>query len=272
MFAPLYGSSVAPPVSSAPDLPSHRTSDYRDPINDVNGSYKRLQESLTVDNQTLLGQVKATTAAPSEIVQANYSPDQNDIDRRMAEAFENAQYCDPFSNTNYHQGCVNKAPSSNFPQQVTADLTLQGIEALIPLYEGIAYGALGATALTLCAVSVPRGGTLAAWTPEGAAFFPAIYSALAARGLMIAAQGVARSAPPWRAPALTIDDAQSAERWESMRRTLDSIRRIRLLGASYANASLVFIPTPTRFDRGRGTPSQAGVTNISSSGKGITSW
>ncbi|WP_260193248.1 RHS repeat-associated core domain-containing protein [Actinophytocola gossypii] len=72
MYVPLYGGSTTAPVSTDPDLPSRRASDYRDPINDVNQSYKRLQESLTTDAQTLLGQVKNTTAAPSELVQASH--------------------------------------------------------------------------------------------------------------------------------------------------------------------------------------------------------
>jgi hypothetical protein len=40
MTAPVYGGSVAAPVSSAPNVPSHQADDYRDPVNDVNESYK----------------------------------------------------------------------------------------------------------------------------------------------------------------------------------------------------------------------------------------
>ncbi len=64
---PVYSVSLAPPVSSAPDVPSRRAGDYRDPVDDINRSYQRLQDSVTDGNSTVLGAVRATTSAPSEI-------------------------------------------------------------------------------------------------------------------------------------------------------------------------------------------------------------
>jgi RHS repeat-associated protein len=65
MKAPLYGSSVTAPVSSAPNVPSKMAGTYRDPIDDVQDSYRTLQEALTNDNP-VLREVEATTSAPSE--------------------------------------------------------------------------------------------------------------------------------------------------------------------------------------------------------------
>ncbi|WP_133908642.1 RHS repeat-associated core domain-containing protein [Actinophytocola oryzae] len=66
MTAPVYDGSVAPPVSSAPDVPSHQADDYRDPVDDVNESYQQLQQDLT-DDDNVLGTVPATTSAPTEV-------------------------------------------------------------------------------------------------------------------------------------------------------------------------------------------------------------
>ncbi|MFE5501273.1 LamG-like jellyroll fold domain-containing protein [Amycolatopsis japonica] len=63
---PHYGNGSKPPTSSAPDIPSKNTNDYRAPVEDVNLSYQHLQNSLLVDNNTLLGQVKSSASAPSE--------------------------------------------------------------------------------------------------------------------------------------------------------------------------------------------------------------
>lgn len=51
MLNPLYGSSVSPPVSSAPDVPSRSADDYRDPVDDTNDTYQNLLDSLTTDDQ-----------------------------------------------------------------------------------------------------------------------------------------------------------------------------------------------------------------------------
>ncbi|MFL6125309.1 LamG-like jellyroll fold domain-containing protein [Actinophytocola sp.] len=66
MNAPLYGGSTAPPVSSAPDVPSQQANDYRDPVDDVNHSYQQLQDDLT-DEDGVLENVQSTTSAPSEV-------------------------------------------------------------------------------------------------------------------------------------------------------------------------------------------------------------
>lgn len=66
MSAPVYGSSVAPPTSSAPNVPSQQANDYRDPVNDVTRSYQEIQNNL-VDEDTVLGTVKSTTSAPTEL-------------------------------------------------------------------------------------------------------------------------------------------------------------------------------------------------------------
>jgi RHS repeat-associated protein len=66
VLAPVYGSSVAPPTSSAPHVPSQQASDYRDPVNDVTQSYQRLQNNI-VDEDAVLGTVKSTTSAPTEV-------------------------------------------------------------------------------------------------------------------------------------------------------------------------------------------------------------
>ncbi|MFC4856907.1 RHS repeat-associated core domain-containing protein [Actinophytocola glycyrrhizae] len=75
MLAPLYSDSVAPPVSSAPDIPSNQADDYRDPVDDVNESYQDLENSVTPDHRTLLGPVKDTLAAPPEVRPINYRQD-----------------------------------------------------------------------------------------------------------------------------------------------------------------------------------------------------
>ncbi|TDP90560.1 LamG-like jellyroll fold domain-containing protein [Labedaea rhizosphaerae] len=74
MTAPLYGGSIAPPVSSAPDVPSRTSSDYQNPVQDINKSYDNLQDSLTVDNTVLLGKVSDTVAGATGVTNVNYEP------------------------------------------------------------------------------------------------------------------------------------------------------------------------------------------------------
>jgi RHS repeat-associated protein len=65
MQAPLYGSSATAPVSSAPHIPSKMADAYQDPVDDVQESYRKVQEALT-NEKPVLHEVAATTSAPSE--------------------------------------------------------------------------------------------------------------------------------------------------------------------------------------------------------------
>ncbi|MGB3438673.1 MAG: DNRLRE domain-containing protein [Actinophytocola sp.] len=63
MLAPLYGGSITAPVSPAPDVPSRTASDFQDPIDDINDSYQKLENSLTGDGPLL----QNAEYSPSEI-------------------------------------------------------------------------------------------------------------------------------------------------------------------------------------------------------------
>ena len=182
-------------MSSAPDIPSSKSGDYRAPVKDVNGSYERLQDSLTVDDSTLLGEISDTVAGTSELVQADFEtngpkvPDIGDI-------YKNGKACDAFEDTPYQSTCVAAAPRPDFKEHVSTDITLQGLSAAISMLEQLGYTGLAVTAGFLCALSVVCGGIEAASSAEGAAFAPWIYAAMAARGAaasggLRAAEGVA---------------------------------------------------------------------------------
>jgi hypothetical protein len=189
MLTPLFGGSFTAPVSPAPDLPSRTTGDYQDPIDDTNQSYRDLQDSLTADDEMLLGSVPDPIAAPAEMQPINYPTDPGAIDDMIGDAYENASgRCPPSvdSDGGFHDRCVAAAASPNFEQKMNAEVGLEvikGFNQLAELWGGAAALGLGATALLGCALSVVCAGALAASAPEGAAFTPWIYSAMLARGL-----------------------------------------------------------------------------------------
>lgn len=74
MLQPTYGGSSTPPVSSAPDVPSKVAGDFRNDVNDINQSYEELKNSLTVPSETVLGNVKSSTTAPTEITPSGGCP------------------------------------------------------------------------------------------------------------------------------------------------------------------------------------------------------
>lgn len=206
MLTPLYGGSTTGPVSSAPDIPSHASDDYRDPIDDVNRSHQDLQESLTVDDQTLLGKVKDTTAAPTEVTPINYptkappGSDQDRIDELIEDAYRNgAGQCALFEGQRYESTCIENAPNPDFKEDLSTEAMLEGLEMAIELYRGAALTGLIPTAALICASSIYCIGLVAASSPEFAAFMPWIYAAmtaaLAARGAGIVSGGIAATAP-----------------------------------------------------------------------------
>jgi hypothetical protein len=120
MLAPLYGDSATAPVSSAPDIPSHATSDYQDPVDDVNKSYQQLQNSITEDDEPVIGKVQNIDFAPSEI--------------------EPPHYCD---------ACDWPTPNGRYPGRIGSDgrptidleaLEAQGIELSQRQWEQFEYG------------------------------------------------------------------------------------------------------------------------------------
>lgn len=214
LLAPLYGGSLTGPVSSAPDVPSKTTSDYQNPIDDINKTYQDLENSLTADDDTLLGSLNDTLAAPSEVTPANYQPgaDQDQIDQQIADAHKNGTQCGVFTGemADFQSTCIAMAPSPDFQEDLSNEALLEGLEVATELMRGASILGLGATALTGCVLSVVCAGMLAASTPEGAAFTPWVYSALLARGLGLLGSGgvVAGGASRWRPPPLTVSSGQ----------------------------------------------------------------
>jgi hypothetical protein len=80
MLQPLYGGSMTAPVSSAPDIPSHATGAYQDPVDDINQSYNELQQSLTDESQPVVGTLKNVNYAPSDITPAKTEFDPHHCD------------------------------------------------------------------------------------------------------------------------------------------------------------------------------------------------
>ncbi|MBB4910077.1 RHS repeat-associated core domain-containing protein [Actinophytocola algeriensis] len=138
MLAPLYGGSITAPVSPAPDVPSRTASDYQDPIDDTNESYRKLENSITVENETLLGSVRDTLAAPAEVQPINYPTDPGDIDDMLGDAYKNAGKCQPFEGTALGDHCTGMAASPNFDNQMGAEMGLLGLEVIAPVGDSLA--------------------------------------------------------------------------------------------------------------------------------------
>lgn len=84
-----------------------------------------MENSVTPNHQTLLGPIKDTLAAPTEVTPANYQPGAGDDP--VGDAYKNAGRCPPGS-----QQCMDLAGSPDFEAEMGAQVGLDALDAISP--------------------------------------------------------------------------------------------------------------------------------------------
>ncbi|WP_188317006.1 LamG-like jellyroll fold domain-containing protein [Solihabitans fulvus] len=75
MLAPIYGGSTEAPVSSSPTSSSKTVGVQANPVDDVQRSYREIVNAITDASRAVIGSVKDSTNAPSELANTGWSID-----------------------------------------------------------------------------------------------------------------------------------------------------------------------------------------------------